>query len=365
MEKSNPFDICFTVMKIRYADYDRTITAENFVQENDRVNVFINLESVLKNLSMIQDLEKKLVLERNFEVILTSNIINLAAHYKRFFMNNRMDTRVYLYHTDYQSNTFHQSNYNENYRSYYNCKYTQNPKFTYLTDALNEHILPMVRTCCEFIPRVYYLCAKNIEGSVIPYLISEDDKARKDNRKNFIISSDIYDTQYKFLPGFLSHYLKRGWGNSVMTCRTDDLLPLLANKPVSECNDILNLYKTHSYYTTMLASLGNRERSIDKLDGVGFATVTNSLLDALATNRIDRSTSSPSILSEIYPEEKREQFVNNYYCTSIPLIYEELTSAERLSITSQRSDRFDNQGLLDLNKTLFYDHPLILETLCM
>lgn len=364
MELANPFDITFTVMKIRYADYDRSIQNEHFLTNNDRVNVFINLESIFKNLSMINDLERKLILDRNFVPILASNIVNLAAHYKRFFMNSRLDTRVYLYHTDFRSESFHQTKYNEDYRSFYHCKYTQNPKFIYLTDALIDHILPMVRTCCEFIPRVYYICASDIEGSLVPYVISQDDKKRNDNRKNFIISSDIYDTQYSYIPGFLSHYLKRNFSNRLVTCKKEVLISLLANKESEDCKDIISIYNNHARYATMLASLGNKERSIDKLDGIGFATVTNLLQNAVATNRIVDTTSSPNMISEVYGSDHRKQYLDNFYCTSIPDMFEELTEAEKESLTCQRKDRFDNQGLLELNRTVFANHPLTLEALC-
>lgn len=364
MELANPFDITFTVMKIRYVDYDRSIRCENFLTDQDRVNVFINLESIFKNLSMINDLERKLILDRNFIPILASNIVNLAAHYKRFFMGHRVDTRVYLYHTDFRSETFQQTKYNEYYRSFYHCKYAQNPKFMYLTDALTDHILPMVRTCCEFIPRVYYICASGIEGSLIPYVVAQDDKKRNDHRKNFIITSDIYDTQYSYIPGFLSHYLKRNFGSSLVTCQKDVLISLLANKSKEECEPIISLYNNHARYATMLASLGNKERSIEKLDGVGFVTVTNLLQNGVATNRIGADTTSANMLSEIYGSERREQYLKNFYCTSIPDMYDELTEAEKESLTSQRKDRFDNQGLLELNRTVFANHPLTLEALC-
>ena len=84
----DPFSVCFNILKLKYKDYDESLTTKNYLVPNDKVNVFINFESVLKHLSMITDLEKKLILEREFETILISNILNLIGHYKRFFVNN-------------------------------------------------------------------------------------------------------------------------------------------------------------------------------------------------------------------------------------------------------------------------------------
>ena len=73
---NNPFSICFVLMKQRYNDYDNSIEKLNFVNRNDKINVFINFESVLSNLSMIKDIDNKLLLERNFPIILESEALN-------------------------------------------------------------------------------------------------------------------------------------------------------------------------------------------------------------------------------------------------------------------------------------------------
>ena len=63
----DPFSVCFNILKMKYKDYDESISSKDFVQKYDKVNVFINLETVFKHLSMIQDLEKKIVLQRDIK----------------------------------------------------------------------------------------------------------------------------------------------------------------------------------------------------------------------------------------------------------------------------------------------------------
>ena len=55
----DPFSVCFNIMKMKYKDYDESLTEMNFLKQNDKVNVFINLETIFKHLSMIIDLEKE------------------------------------------------------------------------------------------------------------------------------------------------------------------------------------------------------------------------------------------------------------------------------------------------------------------
>ena len=49
----DPFSVCFNILKMRYKDYDESITSKNFLYPTDKINLFINLESVFKNISMI------------------------------------------------------------------------------------------------------------------------------------------------------------------------------------------------------------------------------------------------------------------------------------------------------------------------
>ena len=61
MESTNQFSVYFNLLKIRYNIYDDALTEANFLNPTDKVNVFINIETLFKYLSMIKDLEKKMM----------------------------------------------------------------------------------------------------------------------------------------------------------------------------------------------------------------------------------------------------------------------------------------------------------------
>lgn len=355
-----PFTVCFNILKMRYKDYDESLTSKNFLNPNDKINVFINLETVYKHLSMIMDLEKKIVIHRDFDEIMVSNILNLAAHYKRFFVNNGLDTNVYLYNTDFNSDEFNQFKYNEDYRSYYLVKFNDNPKFALLTERLKGKILPDIRTYCEFIPNVYYISAKNIEGSLVPYIISQDDK----NRKNLIIGGELYDTQYSVIPNFVNHYIRRNFNTNAVYSNIDGYLKDILKKEDVNINEMTKLFEKYSIYCTLMSVIGNKIRSIDGISGCGPKTLQKYIEVGLAQNIIHNETTNPEILGEIFHDgETKEEFVNNFYCSSIIPMYEELTGAQRSSILQQRIDRLDVNTLQMLNASKFYNHPLLLEGL--
>lgn len=358
---AEPFSVCFNIMKMKYKDYDESLTSKDFLVPNDKINVFINLEAIFKNLSMINELENKIILQRDFQTILVSNTLNLIGHYKRFFVNNGLDTRVYLYYTDLESDEFSQYRYNDDYRSYYIVKYNNNPKFGVLTDALKSDILPEIKTYCEFIPNVYHIAAKNLEGSLVPYIIAKEEP----ERKNLILSGDMYDSQYALLPGFVAHIFQRIYGVNSIASEINGFLKRFVKKkdPVIE-NSSIELFRKYPMYCALLATCGSKDRSIDGISGVKFLTLQKMIEEGIGKNILQETTQNPNLMKEIFqdPEDQKE-FVNNYHCTSIPFMYEELRDIDIQSILYQKKDRIDIDSLKALNITKFVNCPLILEAL--
>lgn len=355
----DPFSICFNALLMKYQYYDDSLTSSNFLQPNDSINLFINLESVFKHLSMLQDLEKKIVVQNDFEEIIISNIINLAGFYKRFFVNNGLNTKVYLFHTDFNSNDFIQKKYNEDYRSYYLTKFNTNPKFVLLTEKLKNEILPDVRTICEFIPDVYYLSSMNIEGSLIPYIISNTN-----NRKNLIITGELYDTQYTFIENFNNHYIRRKFAEQVIASNIDDYLSYISKENKEEIKSLDYLYNSHSLYCTLLSIMGDKSRSIDGVCGYAFKTLSKLIYNGINSNLIRTDSTTPTILSNIFDDEDdKKDFITSFQCTDIISTYKELTNANITSITNQICDRIDINSIMSLNSNRFYNHQINLEGL--
>lgn len=359
MPLNEPFSVCFNIMKIKYKDYDESITQKNFLQPDDSVNVFINLESILKNISMINELENKIILQREFQTIFIANTLNLIGHYKRFFVNNGLRTKVYLYYTSLKSTEFLQYRYNDDYRSYYLMKYNDNPKFALLHDCLEE-MLPEIQTYCTFLPNVYCIEANNIEGSLVPYIISKE----SNGWKNFIISGDSYDSQYGLLPGFVSHIFQRGYGMHFIGSRPEDYIKILTRKKEETIDSSsLSFFSSYPMYCLLLSVYGNKSRSIDDLSGIKYTTLVKMLKEGIENSIIQKETQNPNRLKEIFNTTDQNEFLNNFYCTAVTAMYEELRDIDKKTIFYQCNDRIDLDSLKKLNVTKFANHPIILESL--
>lgn len=356
---TNPFSVCFTTMKIRYNDYDKSIDSMNFVQPTDKVNVFINFESVLNNLSMVRDVESKLLLERNFPLILESEAINLCAHYKRFFRGNGLDTRVFLYYTDLTSKEYPQFKYNDEYRIYYGNKYLTNPKFQLLGNKLVKRIVPRIQKIMEFIPGVYFISAKGIEGSLIPYIIAEAEP----EYKNFIITTDRYDTQYLLKKDkFCTHYIRKSPLGTAIFNQFDRYLCDLFKETYNSKGEP-SIFNNSSFYTILLSALGDKIRSIDPLKGLGCKTVQKYLLTAMTSGLFTKETSSFDLISTALPEDLVDPAFKSFKTINLTSQYNDISQDAVFNITSQIVDRFDHNSLLELNAKDYKEYPLMLPEL--
>lgn len=353
----DPFSVCFNILKLKYVDYDNILSSANFLTPDDKINVFINLETVFRNLSMVVDLEKKILIHRDFDIIIISNILNLIAHYRRFFKDNNLDVNVFIYSTDFTSKTFNQTKYNEDFRSYYLLKFNENPKFSLLTNKLINKILPDIKTYCEFIPNVYFINAKDIDSSLVPQIVNNHIK----NRKNLLITGDIIETEYIFSNNFNVQYIHK----TTTSYLSNNLKGFINDlyKGNKEVEEIYKLYDSYNMYCTLLSTLGDKIRSVDKISGFGISTLSKRIVELTNINKI-KSDSNPNTLKNLFEDEDdQKEFLNNYYCISINDMMEELTEGQKTFITNQIVDRIDVNSLRKLNMTLFKDHPLLLEGL--
>ena len=359
-ELNNSFSVCFNMMKIRYIDYDQTFDEIGLIGPNDSVNVFINLESVLNFITTIKDLDKKLVSETQFPQIMVSDILNLAAHYKKFFRGNKLPTKVFLYMTSLESDSFKEMRFNEDYRSYYLNKFNTNPRFSALTDYLLQEILPESEQICQFIPNIYLINAKNVDSSVIPEIIA----TLYPESKNVIVTADYFDTQYCFKKNFVVHYLRRSPLHSSITYNLKGYLKEIIKRDADQETEV-NILNNLSKYICLLSVIGDKSRSIDPIKRIGAISVMKYLRSGVDSKVIGYDTTSVELLKEAFPSDMQEDLVDNFNQYSIDWKKDNISEDEIYTIKSMIVDRFDNNSLMRLNSSRFYEHPLMLEELTM
>lgn len=360
LESTNPLGVCFGMMKVRYQTYDSVLTDLDYLKPDDKINVFINIETVLKYMSMTQDLEKKIMTYVDIDKVLVSDIINLAAHYKDFFRGNGLDTNIFLYLTDLdsESDDFPETTYIEDFRSYYITKYMGNPKFALLGSKLKDVILPEVQTICEFIPNVYLISKKGVDSGVIPAIIAQN----YTDRKNIIISGDVHDTQYGYMDNFLSQLYIRGYNTHILASTVCEYLRAIT-KSDNIPDDIVTLFKNPSFYKLLLCCMGDRYRSIMGISGVKLMKLVALITDAVKNKKITPDITNAMLLSDIFPDMVKGDVFHSMVAIDIHNRVSSLGDGTKKDIISKIVDKVDTISLMKLNSSVFQKYPIRLEAL--
>jgi hypothetical protein len=240
--------------------------------------------------------------------------------------------------------------------SYFINKFLNNPRYAYLGEKLVETIIPDIMTISQFIPNVYFINARNVEGSAIPLIISSMDPTRK----NFLISHDLYDTQYQFNDRFIMHYIRKSPLGSTLSTNIKKTLTDAFKDDVNET--IIDIFSRKQFYYLLLSATGDKMRSIEPIKGIGVKTVVKLILKGIEDGIITINTNSIEMLIKIFPEEVREDFMNNYNCYNLD---NQLSAIKKTSfdIEKQIIDRSDVNSLVTLNHGRFYHNQLMLEQL--
>lgn len=340
-------DIIFNLFKVRFYLMDKILVDNDILpSRDDRVNIFINIEPILRKLLTVNGDELSKVSRINIKD-LTSNIINLAAHYRLFFSKNKTYSRIYLY-IPTPLDSYANSTFIDSYRELYNHNMTKNTKYKNLSNAIRDSI-DIVQLICEYIEGVYFIESGATENSLVPYIVNKDNN---DNYKNFIVSSDPYDYQYVNY-GFNVIVPKKDDSHII---NKDNLIDHIKFK--NRCNSQYN--PNNNLFTFIHSLMGDQRRGIPRISRMGLSTILKTIDKAIVSNKITDNTFNINILLPIIKEEYINDILNNYYCTDIVSQYDRIHHCDSYFIIKQIKDKYDSDALKEVNNTYFSDTPIML-----
>lgn len=322
----------------------------------DKVNIFISIESVMKNLFMRKGIDDVTIsFKQNLALEIESSILNLVAHYRAFFKKEKCEPSVYLYYTELSNVPQQMIVYNRDYRSYYQNKYLHDRQFIRTGEVLRDTILPEVKLICEYIPGCYCISSKTFDGSLIPKIIADQSDA-----KNVIITGDLFDTLYFFDPRFLVFYIYRT--SEKLQVRTDALG--VTNKIMKfESPFDLNIFNNEMYYRLLLSVQGSSIRNIRTAKRFGYMTFMKIIKDGIDKGIILQDFQSLDSIIDLFPEKYREDIKVAFQCMSIDIQYSLLSETDIDYVKEQIMDKSDPASLEALNNRRFLDNPINLTSL--
>lgn len=326
------------------------------IKPGDHVNIFINFESILKNLTLQKNLpslvnfhKQKLVIE------LESAILNLVSNYRMYFKKEKCIPKIYLYHTELGDTKQQMSIYNKYYRNYYQNRYLQNPQFRDMGKVLNNIIIPEIELILSYVPDCYFIKSRSFDGSLIPLICSTFS-----DRKNIIITSDIFDTLYLHNPNFVIIYIKRRYGHfSVMSEIDGTIQSIIKNESPFD----LTVFNSELYYKLLLSIKGSKIRNIQSAKGFGYGKFMKLLKEGIDKDIVLRDFESIDSVLQLFPVKYKEDIKSAFQCTSLDIQYSLLNDVDIEGIQSQIIDKSDMISLESLNNQRFLEFPINLQGL--
>lgn len=342
-------DPIFNTFKVRFSKLDQIIpTSCPKLQQNSKVNIFINLEMIFNKLATanVDDYLRVKTEEKSYELM--SNIINMAAHYRLFFTKNKIYSDVYLYFNHPFRSLQKNRQFNPDYRKDYEHKFTKKPSNMVLSNTL-DNVVPFIKIILEHVQGVHLITSDVMESSLTPAIIS---KKSGNEYVNFIVSNDKYDYQY----ALKDFYIIRPKKDESYIVNKDNLIHhlKLENKIVNDIEVGAN------FYPFIISLLGDKHRSIEKIKKVGLGSLLKLLDKAINEGLIGTDTDNISILSDIVSDNYRQLLLNNFYCTDIDTQIKLLNIKDFYHIEEQVKDKFDNIALKEINDRYFLHHPLMI-----
>lgn len=352
------FGICAGLLMLKWDLLNQHMSANRInIQPGDQVNVFINFESILKNITMQKNIAQLVNFHKQKIVIeLEAAILNLVANYKMYFKKNKCIPKIYFYHTDLgDDNKQHMSVYNKYYRSYYHNRYMQNPQFRDMGRLLDTLIIPEIELIMSYVPDCYFIKSKTFDGSIVPLICS----SFSDN-KNVIITSDVFDTLYLFNPNFTTIYIKRRYPNFSVTSEIDTTVQTI----VKDENPFdLTIFNSELYYRLLLSIKGSKIRNIRSAKGFGYGKFMKLLKEGIEKDIVLRDFGSIDSVIQLFPDKYREDIKGAFQCTGLDIQYSLLSEVDIEEIRSQIIDKADVSSLESLNNQRFLEYPINLQGL--
>ena len=337
-------DLYFNMFKIKYSKLDELL--ENVrLEKGEEIIIYINLESILKKLtSTITDRENVLITSKR-NIILTSCVFNLIAHYRYYFHKKSVCSRIYVYGPESVDTNYLNREYNKDYRTHTSILNTEE---TTSIGKTYEDSIKMIKTILNYVEGVNFITGGIIEPSVIPLIINKQFKL--ENKKNFIITDDRYDYQY------IKDYfiiLKPRMEKSILI-DFENVMEVLKEK--TKCNNIPN--PEINFLSFIISILGDKYRNIDKIKGMGIAKIFKEINKGLEKNIITNDIENINSLSCLINKDYHNDFLINYMTTSIYEQYKKLSDVEIKYITNQIIDKYDGGYMKTVNNEYFIDNPL-------
>lgn len=228
-------------------------------EDYDSVNILIDIESVIKKLYQPAIIEEIYHMKKKQIWQITSEIINICAHYRHFFASRLcLHTNIFLYYSDKKSN-YHTAIYNGYRQDYYEKRltYEKDIESHILNKALKEN-LKLIEAFLDYVPNICCINSGNVEPSLVPYMLLSSGILDEVTPTIFLSNETIYYQDLVYFPENTIQLVLRGDKSKIVT--RENIWNDLGRNLKSKGDDITIL---PDYYPILLSIIGYKEYGVD------------------------------------------------------------------------------------------------------
>ena len=356
-------DVTFNTFKIRYVILD-DILGKTLKRNNiHSVNLFINLDYINYRFRVVKYNSTFQSCGASAFKQYASNVLNLVAHYKKWFIRNNVRLKCFIYYTN-ATGGFTSSIINRNYRrKYLETTDHNNPDCYYVNNTING-ATQLLTSVCDYIDGVYLINSKGEEPSVVPYLIAQEMPADW----NYILTKDRLELQYTTYDKFSIIYPSRARGDRIVNAA--DLWELICEKE-QKFTTYMKEYDPKLFIPAM-AIAGDTMRSVKKIRAIGWITILNTLDELWSTNKDHSIVTILDGITKMLESKNRaieEKYIYNHRMNMLMLSmksrYDVMSETNKTMILSQIKDIPDRETMnqISTNPMLFGNYPINVDAL--
>jgi len=317
------------------------------------VTMYIDVFSIINNLYNPQVLENISAFNDEKSFIFSSNLINLAAHFRNYFATRKQFYTNFVFYYSTEKSEKELGVYPDYRKEFYTKRLDNNSEFILMNNLIREN-LKLCEILSNYLPHIYFVNTKELNPNLVPHHFIQ---CQEKDEMSIIYSNDklqmIHCLQNKD-----TYLLTSSFGNVNLYSQMD-LVELYNNKENYEINPQLLPY--------MFAFSGNKKYSVEGCKGYAELKTCKFFKKLLDQNVISNiNYKEPSIfLNEIKNSISPEQYhilERNISLFHFPSMYMELTDKEILS-TFTVKDLQDMKSLVEINAERYEKYPLHLEEL--
>ena len=337
--------------KVKYVVLEKLV--KYLPQDTDELNIFINADSIFRSFYNPTVKEQLNAISSNDKYLLSSEFINIIAHYRHFFYSRySMPTNFFVYYSDQEAK--YPKELSSAYKvDYYTKRDMNSYEFGNLNRAINKN-MHLSSILSEYLPNIYIINTKTLEPSVLPYSIISKNGELK-GLTNLIITNSKIDFQLVNLP---STYVLDLRGDDSVIISKDNLMERLLTKSRAKNSTSLD----SAFYTSILAVSGIKELNIDGIPGCGPIKTINKIEKAISTKLMtnDEISAKFNITAGSVFKEHETLIKRNYNMINLENLYKNISPKEKYNIIESLKNKSDNMSLIEINQKYYEDYPLML-----